>query len=87
MNNLEPVSVMLKFGFLIVLYLFLLWVSRSALRDLRGSGAGGLGGPPTRMPRPRTPPACTPPPRSAPPTCAAAHRGWWWSAPPDTTRA
>ncbi len=36
MNNLEPVSVMLKFGFLIVLYLFLLWVSRSALRDLRG---------------------------------------------------
>jgi hypothetical protein len=40
MNNLEPVSVMLKFGFLIVLYLFLLWVSRSALRDLRGSGAG-----------------------------------------------
>jgi hypothetical protein len=38
MNNLEPVSVMLKFGFLIVLYLFLLWVSRSALRDLRGGG-------------------------------------------------
>jgi hypothetical protein len=39
MNNLEPVSVMLKFGFLAVLYLFLLWVSRSALRDLRGGGA------------------------------------------------
>lgn len=39
MNNLAPVSVMLKFGFLIVLYLFLLWVSRSALRDLRGGGA------------------------------------------------
>jgi hypothetical protein len=39
MNNLEPVSVMLKFGFLIVLYLFLLWVSRSAWRDLRGGGA------------------------------------------------
>jgi hypothetical protein len=39
MNNLAPVSVMLKFGFLVVLYLFLLWVSRSALRDLRGSGA------------------------------------------------
>ena len=38
MNTLEPVSVMLKFGFLIVLYLFLLWVSRSALRDLRGGG-------------------------------------------------
>jgi FHA domain len=32
---LEPVSVALKFGFLAVLYLFLLWVSRSALKDLR----------------------------------------------------
>jgi hypothetical protein len=38
MNSLAPVSVMLKFGFLAVLYLFLLWVSRSALRDLRGRG-------------------------------------------------
>ena len=34
---LEPVSVGLKFGFLLVLYLFLLWVARSALRDLRSS--------------------------------------------------
>ena len=32
---LEPVSVALKFGFLAVLFLFLLWVSRSALKDLR----------------------------------------------------
>lgn len=32
---LEPVSVALKFGFLAVLYLFLLWIARSALRDLR----------------------------------------------------
>lgn len=32
---LDPVAVALKFGFLAVLYLFLLWVSRSALRDLR----------------------------------------------------
>jgi len=32
---LQPVSVGLQFGFLAVLYLFLLWVSRSALRDLR----------------------------------------------------
>ena len=39
MNNLAPVSVMLKFGFLAVMYLFLLWVARSALRDLRGNGA------------------------------------------------
>ena len=36
MNTLEPVSVALKFGFLAVLYLFLLWVARSARRDLRG---------------------------------------------------
>jgi hypothetical protein len=34
---LDPVAVGLKFGFLAVLYLFLLWVSRSALRDLRGT--------------------------------------------------
>jgi hypothetical protein len=32
---LEPVSVALQFGFLAVLYLFLLGISRSALRDLR----------------------------------------------------
>ena len=32
---IEPISVGLKFGFLAVLYLFLLWVSRSALKDLR----------------------------------------------------
>ncbi len=38
MNTLEPVSVALKFGFLAVLYLFLLWVARSARRDL-GAGA------------------------------------------------
>lgn len=33
MSSLAPVSVALKFGFLAVLYLFLLWVSRSALTD------------------------------------------------------
>jgi hypothetical protein len=44
MTTLEPVSVALKFGFLAVLYLFLLWVARSAMRDLRGRGAPvGLG--------------------------------------------
>jgi hypothetical protein len=31
----EPLAVALKFGFLVVLYLFLLWVARSAMRDLR----------------------------------------------------
>jgi len=38
----EPLAVALKFGFLAVLYLFLLWVARSASRDLarlEGSGA------------------------------------------------
>jgi hypothetical protein len=38
---LEPVSVGLKFAFLAVLYLFLLWVSRSALKDLRSGAFGG----------------------------------------------
>ena len=37
-NSLEPISVALKYGFLAVMYLFLLWVARSALRDLRGAG-------------------------------------------------
>src|ERR1044072_3720734 len=36
---LDPVAAALKFGFLIVLYLFLLWMARSALRDLRRGGA------------------------------------------------
>ena len=46
----DPVALMLKFGFLAVLYVFLFWVARSALRDLsRNQGeelatepAGGL---------------------------------------------
>jgi FHA domain len=41
MTTLAPVSVALKFGFLAVLYLFVLWVARSARRDLRaGAGRG-----------------------------------------------
>jgi hypothetical protein len=60
--QLDPVAVALKFGFLIVLYLFLIWMARSALKDLRARGAApqadyedatgmhvasaGLGGPP-----------------------------------------
>ncbi len=43
MTTLAPVSVALKFGFLAVLYVFLLWVARSALKDLRGGGRGGSG--------------------------------------------
>jgi hypothetical protein len=34
----DPIAVLLKFGFLAVLYLFLIWVSRSALRDVAGRG-------------------------------------------------
>jgi FHA domain len=40
-NDLEPLAVALKFGFLAVLYLFLLWVARTALRDLRGVETAG----------------------------------------------
>jgi hypothetical protein len=38
----DPVAVLLKFGFLAVLFLFLLWVSRSALRDVAGRGGAAL---------------------------------------------
>lgn len=31
----DPIEVLLKFAFLTVLYLFLLWVARSSLKDLR----------------------------------------------------
>jgi hypothetical protein len=41
MNSLDPVSVALKFGFVAVLYLFLLWIARSARRDLGGSPGQG----------------------------------------------
>src|ERR1700739_3507142 len=41
---LQPVSVGLKFGFLAVLYLFLIWVAWSAIRDLR-RGRGTPAGP------------------------------------------
>jgi hypothetical protein len=41
-NDLEPLAVALKFGFLAVLYLFLLWVTRTALRDLRGTASPGF---------------------------------------------
>jgi len=37
MTPLAPVSVALKFGFLAILYLFVLWVARSARRDLRAA--------------------------------------------------
>jgi pSer/pThr/pTyr-binding forkhead associated (FHA) protein len=47
----EPLAVALKFGFLAVLYLFLLWVVRSAMRDLARSG-GTAAAEPVEAPRP-----------------------------------
>lgn len=40
-ETLEPISVALKFGFLAVLYLFLLWIVRSSWNDLRRARDGG----------------------------------------------
>lgn len=40
MEAVDPVAVALKFGFLIVLYLFLLWTARSAMKDLRRMPGG-----------------------------------------------
>lgn len=37
----EPISVALKFGFLAVLYLFLLWIASSARKDLRRNRGEG----------------------------------------------
>jgi hypothetical protein len=50
----DPIAVALQFGFLAVLYLFLLWVVRSARRDLAGGtnadvpAAGGAAAEPSR---------------------------------------
>jgi pSer/pThr/pTyr-binding forkhead associated (FHA) protein len=38
---LDPVAVALKFGFLAILYLFLLWMARSVLKDLRRTADDG----------------------------------------------
>ena len=46
----EPLAVALKFGFLAVLYLFLLWVSRSALRDLARSSDSAVAAEPVEAP-------------------------------------
>ncbi len=42
MNDLEPLAVALKFGFLALLYLFLFWITRMTLRDLRGTASPGI---------------------------------------------
>jgi hypothetical protein len=46
----DPIAVALKFGFLAVLYLFLLWISRSALRDLARSQDTALAAEPVDAP-------------------------------------
>ena len=43
--ELDPIAVALKFGFLAVLYLFLLWVAHSALKDLRRGTEPSYSGP------------------------------------------
>jgi hypothetical protein len=48
----EPLAVALKFGFLAVLYLFLLWVVRSAMRDLARYGGSAAAAEPVEAPRP-----------------------------------
>jgi hypothetical protein len=47
----EPLAVALKFGFLAVLYLFLLWVVRSSMRDLARYG-GSAAAEPVETPSP-----------------------------------
>jgi FHA domain-containing protein len=45
----EPLAVALKFGFLAILYLFLFWVARSAMRDLsRDTETGSAGAEPVK---------------------------------------
>jgi hypothetical protein len=48
----EPLAVALKFGFLVVLYLFLLWVVRSAMRDLARYGGSAAAAEPVEVPSP-----------------------------------
>jgi hypothetical protein len=49
----EPLAVALKFGFLAVLYLFLLWVARSAMKDLSRAGGSAAAAEPLDQPSPR----------------------------------
>jgi FHA domain len=49
----EPLAVALKFGFLAVLYLFLLWVARSAMKDLARGGDAAAAAPGVEPPGPR----------------------------------
>ena len=60
----EPLAVALKFGFLAVLYLFLLWVVRSAMRDLSRYEGTSAAAEPVELPGPRRRERSTPDLRS-----------------------
>jgi hypothetical protein len=60
----EPLAVALKFGFLVVLYLFLLWVVRSAMRDLARYGGSAAAAEPVEVPSPGRRQRAAPEPRS-----------------------
>jgi hypothetical protein len=49
----DPVVVALKFGFLAILYLFLLWIARSSMKDLSRAGGGTAAAEPVEPPGPR----------------------------------
>jgi FHA domain len=49
----DPVVVALKFGFLAILFLFLLWITRSAMKDLARTGGGAAAAEPAEPPGPR----------------------------------
>jgi hypothetical protein len=56
----EPVAVALKFGFLAVLYLFLLWVARSAMKDLSRGADSTAAAEQVEPPSPRRRQSATP---------------------------
>jgi hypothetical protein len=43
-SDVEPIAVVLKFGFIALLFMFLWWIARTALRDMRGSAAPAFEG-------------------------------------------
>jgi FHA domain-containing protein len=74
----DPLAVALKFGFLLVLYLFLLWVARSALKDLSRGGDGTAAAEPVEPPSPRRRRGSAPQPRGgvAPRLVVVAAKGF-----------
>ena len=49
----DPVVVALKFGFFAILFLFLLWIPCSAMKDLARTGGGAAAAEPVEPPGPR----------------------------------